>query len=102
MLKHISVTEAIPRSGLRLVVTADMPGPWSIAARAVLDLKGIEYTPVAQIIATRDPALREWTGQEGAPAAMFEKERPRIRWDEILHLAERLSPNPRLIPKDES
>lgn len=97
-----SVAEARGMSGLRLVLTRDVPGPWSLAARAIFDIKGIDYVPVAQHLAQRDPELREWTFQESAPVAMLDDERPRARWDEILLLAEHLEPSPRLIPADES
>lgn len=101
MLDYISVAEAIGRPGLRLVLSPGFPGPWSVAAKAILDLKGIEYTPVAQSIGKPDKELRDWTGQESAPVAVLNAERARARWDEILLLAERLRPTPRLIPADE-
>jgi hypothetical protein len=101
MLEYISVSEGIGRRGLRLVLSASTPGPWSQAAKAIFDIKGIKYIPVRQVIGARDELLRQWTGQEAAPVAMFEDERPRARWDEILLLAERLATEPRLIPRDE-
>jgi glutathione S-transferase len=99
VLEYISIPEAIRRSGLRLVLSPGVPGPWGEAAKAIFDIKGIEYCPVAQNIGVSDETLRRWTGQESAPAAMFDSERPRTRWDEILLLAERLSPSPRLVPE---
>lgn len=108
MLPFISVAEAIERPGLRLVLSAgrpgvspSVPGPWGQSAKALFDIKGVAYTPVAQIRAIRDDALRQWTGQDSAPVAMFENERPRTRWYEILQLAERLGPEPGLVPADE-
>jgi len=101
MVDYISVADAVNRPGLRLVLSPGFPGPWSVAAKAILDLKQISYTPVAQSIANDDPVLRSWTGQDSAPVAVLDHERGRARWDEILLLAERLAPTPRLIPVDE-
>jgi glutathione S-transferase len=47
-----------------------------------------------------DAALLQWTAQTSAPVAVYEQERPRSSWAEIIHLAERLAPEPRLIPSD--
>ena len=102
MLNYIEVTEAINTAGLRLVLSAGVPGPWGEAAKTIFDIKGLEYIPVAQKMGVPDPELKAWTGQESAPVAMFNDERPRTRWDEILFLAERLAPYPALIPADES
>ena len=44
--------------------------------------------------------LLRWTRQTSAPVAMYETERPRASWAEIVFLAERLQPNPRLVPAD--
>jgi glutathione S-transferase len=45
-----------------------------------------------------DTELRAWTGCDNAPVALFEDEKPRSGWAEILLLAERLAPQPSLIP----
>lgn len=102
MVAYVSVADAVQRSGLRVVLSPGFPGPWSVAAKIILDMKGIEYTPVAQAIGQEDKVLRDWTGQESAPVAVLDKERGRARWDEILLLAERLQPEPSLIPQDEA
>lgn len=102
MVNYISVAEAVDAPGLRVVFSPGFPGPWSVAARIILELKNIDFTPVAQSIGGADKILRDWTGQESAPAAVLDNERARCRWDEILLLAERLAPNPSLIPADES
>lgn len=102
MLDYLSVTEAVPLCGLRLVLTPGLPGPWSEAAKQIFAVKGIDYVPVAQKVGAEDEALKRWTGQESAPAAVYEEERARTRWYEILLLAERLAPEPPLIPRDEA
>lgn len=102
MVDYVSVAEAVAMPGLRVVFSPGFPGPWSVAARIILELKGIPFTSVAQSIGAEDRTLRDWTGQESAPVAVLDKERARARWDEILYLAERLAPQPALIPADGS
>jgi glutathione S-transferase len=94
----LSAARALP--GLRLVVLQGVPSPWSQAAKAILRVKQLPYTLVHR--APNDPpgALEAWTGQASFPAAMYESERPRTGWAEILLLAERLAPAPLLVPAD--
>ncbi len=99
-MEYVDVSDAIALSGLRLVLTAGVPGPWGEAAKAIFQVKEIPFTPVRQTAGEQNRELLEWTGQSGAPAAMYGDERPRTGWAEILLLAERLSPEPRLIPAD--
>ena len=100
MAQYLSVEDARPLSGLRLVVTAHVPGLWSEAAKAILDCKGIEYRLVEQVVGGENRALKEWTAQTSGPVAMWNDERPRVVWIEQLYLAEKLAPEPRLIPAD--
>ena len=44
--------------------------------------------------------LRAWTGYDNAPQAIYGTEPARIHISEILFLAERLEPNPPLVPAD--
>jgi len=100
MAEYIDIDTAKQMRGLRLVLTAGVPGaPWTEAAKAVFDVKKIPYVRIAQRPGVTDAALREWTGHANAPIAIYEDERPRAGWLEILHLAERLAPTPRLIPQ---
>lgn len=101
-MEYVSIAEAVELPGLRLVLTAGVPGPWGEAAKAIFHVKGIAYVPVRQQAGEEDEALLRWTRQTGAPAAMYEGERPRCGWSEILLLAERLAPEPRLVPADPS
>lgn len=96
----VSILKARGLPGLRLVLLAGVPSPWSQAARGILHVKGITYTLVHRTPEDPDGALEEWTGQSSYPAAMYEDERPRTGWDAILFLAERLAPRPALIPSD--
>ncbi len=99
-MEYLELEEAIARPGLRLVLTAGVPGPWGEAAKGILRVKGIPYLPVRQNMATHDEELLAWTQQTSAPVAMLDDERPRSGWAEILFLAERLQPEPALLPAD--
>jgi glutathione S-transferase len=94
----LSAARALP--GLRLVVIRGVPSPWSQAAKAILRVKGIPYTLAQRAPSDPPGALEAWTGQASFPAAMYEDERPRTGWAEILRLAERLRPEPALVPAD--
>jgi glutathione S-transferase len=98
---YVAVEQARTMPGLRLAFTRGFPGPWSVAAKAIFDLKGIDYIAVPQEAGGANEALREWTGQTSAPVAMLNDDRPRALWSEILVLAEQLQPEPRLIPENE-
>jgi glutathione S-transferase len=96
----LSVEDARQRGGLRLVITAGVPGPWGEAAKAVFRVKGVPFVKVRQQVGQPNDALFAWTGHRNAPIAVYEDEMPRTGWVEILHLAERLAPEPALIPSD--
>ena len=100
VMEYVALEAAIALPGLRLVLTPAVPGPWGEAAKAILKVKKIAYTPVRQPPEGEKALLIEWTGQSAAPVAMYEEERPRAGWAEILFLAERLAPTPRLVPED--
>jgi hypothetical protein len=42
MAQYIEVDQAIPMSGLRVVFSPDLPGPWSESAKGILHVKKIE------------------------------------------------------------
>ena len=96
--QYIGVEEAIERSGLRMVVVGGIPSPWGEAAKGILHIKGIEWAAVR--LDYQSEALKQWAGQRSGPIAIYEKERPRSGWSEILLLAERLAPLPSLLPAD--
>jgi glutathione S-transferase len=99
---YIEIEEARTRGGMRLVLTAGVPGPWGEAAKNIFWVKKIKYVPVRQIPGESEKALAAWTAQTSAPVAVYEDERPRSSWAEILYLAERLAPTPSLIPSNPS
>ena len=97
-MKYLSVAEAIAAPGLRLVLTAGLPGPWGEAAKSILAYKGLAYVPVLQQGGGENAALREWTGQTSAPVAVYENDPPVCHWLDLLLLAERLAPDKPLVP----
>ena len=44
-MQYISVEEAVDAPGLRLVLSAGVPGPWGEAAKSILAHKNLHYTP---------------------------------------------------------
>lgn len=96
----IGIGQARALGGLRLALLRGVPSPWSLAARAIFDLKRISYAKVWLAPDDAPDALLAWTGQTSYPAAVWEHERPRSGWAEILLLAERLGSEPPLLPAD--
>jgi glutathione S-transferase len=96
--RYVSVDEAMKRGGLRMVVVGGVPSPWGEAAKGILHIKDIEW--VAVRLDNDSEALKNWAGQSNGPVAIYESERPRSGWAEILLLAERLAPAPSLLPTD--
>lgn len=92
--------EARDAPGLRLVLTAGVPGPWGEAAKALASYKGLQWTPVRQEGGGENPALREWTGQTSAPVFVYEDLPPVCHWLDQLMLLERIAPAPALVPAD--
>jgi glutathione S-transferase len=99
-MNYRSVAEARDLPGLRLVLSMGAPGPWGEAAKSIFHVKGVPYTPVGQFPGMPNEELVEWTGHANAPIAILDGEKPRTGWSEILALAERIAPEPRLIPRD--
>ena len=97
---YVSVEDAIARDGLRMVVVGGVPSPWGEAAKGILHIKRIDW--VAVRLAYDSEPLKQWAGQRSGPIALYDKEAPRARWNEILLLAERLAPAPAppLLPDD--
>ena len=96
--EYVSAEEAIARRGLRMVVVGGVPSPWGEAAKGILHIKGIDWAAVR--LAYDNEALSKWAGHRSGPVAIFDDERPRAGWAEILLLAERLAPEPALLPND--
>lgn len=108
-LNYVTIEEARKMSGLRIVLGAyPIPGPWRESCKGVFHVKGLSYVPVKSANAgASDLAigmqgtqsqLEEWSGQGSAPVVAWNDERPRSSWIDQLYLAERLQPEPSLIP----
>ncbi len=98
MAEYIEVEKARGMSGLRVVLTPGVPGPWSEAAKGILHVKQLPYVKVRQELGGENRALLEWTAQAAAPVMAWNDERPRSLWSDQLCLVERLRPQPALIP----
>ena len=99
-MDYVDIAMAREQSGLRLVMNKGVPGPWSQSAKYVFEVKSIPYVPVAQLGGMPNDELYEWTGHRNAPIAMYDDEPARVGWHEIVALAERLQPEPALLPAD--
>ena len=98
MSEFIDLEQAINAPGLRLVLISTTPSPWGEAVKGFFFVKRIPYLPVRHPMGKDQSLLRKWTAQESAPVAVYNDERPRSTWPEQLYLAERLNPQPALIP----
>ena len=110
-LNYVTIAAARAMGGLRLVLSAyTIPGPWRESCKCLFDVKGIPYISVrcANAGATETSfgadgshsELLAWTAQSSAPVAIWADERPRSTWIDQLNLAERLAPEPCLVPLD--
>jgi glutathione S-transferase len=101
-MKFVSLEEARAATGLKLVVAASLPSPWSEAAKGLLHIKGLEASLVR--FSSGDKAVREWMGWHNVPVLLAPGEPVRTHWSEILETAERLGAGvgrPSLVPADE-
>jgi glutathione S-transferase len=97
MADYVSVSDARNRSGMR-VVLPPAPGPWAESLKGILHVKKIPYIRALHEVGTASHDLKEWTAQTSSPVLVWNDERPRTIWNDQLYLAERLAPNPQLIP----
>lgn len=95
---YLKVPEARRRPGLRLVLSAHVPGPWGEAAKAIFAARQVSYQPVAQQVFDANDELHAWTGYRNAPVAVLDDEPPVAGWLDLLMLAERLGQGPSLLP----
>jgi glutathione S-transferase len=98
MSGFIDLEQGINASGLRLILISSTPSPWGEAIKGFFFVKRIPYAAVRHPMGKDQSLLRKWSAQESAPVAAYNDERPRSTWPEQLYLAERLKPEPALIP----
>lgn len=102
MIGWITVEEAKLKSGLRLVLAKGSYGGYSESTKNIMYVKKIPYESVPQVPFGENLDLVAWTSVRNNPVAVYDNEPPRNSWLDILNLAERLSPEPRLLPVDSS
>lgn len=98
-MEYLSVAQARDLPGVKLVLTAGVPGPWSEAAKAVLKHHGIAYAPVRQEAMAENADLVAWTGCRNAPQLVSGDEPPLTGWHDILAFAERTGTGASLLPE---
>ncbi len=103
-LEYLPIEQVRTMNGLRIVCCANVPSPWSLAARAVFDHKKVPYVIGEQLITQENAELKAWTGQNSAPVVAWREtddyEKLATTAENIVLLAEKLQPEPALIPKD--
>lgn len=97
-MDYLTVADAKSLSGLRLSLTAGVPGPWGESAKALFKIRQVPYSPVLQKAADGNEELVAWTGQRNAPTAMLDDEPPRSTPVDMINLAERLGSGASLLP----
>lgn len=100
MSRFSSITEARAADGLRMAVLRKVPSPWQEAAKGIFHVKGLDCAYAAQSEPDVENAIADWAGDSSIPVVAYRKERLRTGWVEILLLAERLAPEPALVPAD--
>ena len=98
-MKWVSVAEAKTISGLRLVLAKGVWAAWSECTKNIFYVKKIPHANVAQVPFTENSEIVVWTGVRNQPQAIYNDEPVRTSWLDILNLAERLTPEPPLLPK---
>ena len=99
-MDYLEARDARDLPGLRLALTHKIPNPYGEAAKAIFHVKGLPFVAVAQHSTEPNEDLQAWTGHRNAPVAVWNDEPARAGWAEILMLAERLRPDPPLLPAD--
>ncbi len=97
-VNFVEVEEAVKLDGLRMVVVGGIPSAWGEAAKGIFHIKNLDWAAVR--IDYKNPLLKEWAGQHSGPIAIYNNEQPLSGWEDILMLAERLSPLPSLLPTE--
>lgn len=97
-VEFVEFEAARSAKGLRMIVVPGIPSPWSEAAKGIFHVKKLPWKAVR--LDARSDAMADWAKERSGPVAFWNDEPPRSAWPQILILAERLAPNPALIPAD--
>jgi glutathione S-transferase len=100
MISYLSPAEVIAHKGLRLVSVQGVPSPWAQAAKTIFEIKGLDFVMAQLIVAGTNEEIVAWSGQNSGPVVAWQDEAPINKWVDILYLAERLAPEPALIPEE--
>ena len=100
MLQYRSFEEIIDHPGLRIVLVKGVPSPWGQAAKTIFEIKGLDYVATPWLGGEPNDNIAAWSGATSAPIVAWAREKPVNRWIDILYLAERIAPEPMLIPAD--
>lgn len=100
-MEFVSIARAREAAGLRMGCLRGVPSPWTEAAKGIFRIKGLECLYGARAEDEPESAIADWAGDSSVPVVAYEGETLRTGWAEILLLAERLAPEPPLIPRDE-
>lgn len=96
-MHYIELAEVANTSGLKLVLTKGMPGPWGELIKAILAVKNVSYTAVAQYPGRSDAELKALSGQASAPVLLSEGV-CLSDLKEIILTIEKNYPSPMLLP----
>lgn len=100
MFEYRPFKKIIDHPGLRMVLVKGVPSPWGQAAKTIFEIKGLDYVAAPWQGGEPNAEIAAWGGEASAPIVAWGKEKPIHRWVDILYLAERLAPQPSLIPAD--
>jgi glutathione S-transferase len=99
-MEYVDINEVIKARGLRIVLVKGFPSPWGLAAKAMMEYKGLKYLAAPQQAMGANTELVAWSGVNSGPVVAWENEPPINRWNDILLLLERLAPGKALVPAD--
>lgn len=100
-MEYFEVEQARTMPGIKLALTrGGVPAPWSESAKHIFRCKKIPFVPVVQRPGKPNEELVAWTGSRNAPIAIHDGTSPKANWLDILSLAERLAPEPALVPAE--
>jgi glutathione S-transferase len=98
MSRFVSIAQARAGTRLRMACLRGVPSPWTEAAKGIFYVKGLACQYAAQAQEDAPGAIAAWAGDGSVPVVAYANEKLRTGWAEILLLAERLAPEPALIP----
>ncbi len=99
-MEYTPIDQAIAADGLRLVIVRGTPSPWSQATKAMMEYKQLDFLVAPQEPGGENAELVAWAGINSAPIVAWNDEPPINRWDDIVHLLERLAPQRPLLPQN--